>query len=200
MSFDKTKQHVLNRGNPPDSFLTELVEWARSEDDAVFAPNAVPVDIFTVIKSSLGSPVLAASDQPQFHWDSLLHRKAAMLETMRVHAGFESSWQWNEGVDKSNTTSQAHKTGEETGIFQVSFDSEWIGHNAMAPFAAQHGIDTPEKFIQAMKEDHKLALSYYARLARISIEWAGPLLRHGDNSVYPWLRRDSMAEFMQLLS
>ena len=43
-------------------------------------------------------------------------RRAAMLEVMRVHAGFESSLNWKEGVDRTNKTSMANVTGQETGI------------------------------------------------------------------------------------
>lgn len=193
--------HVFNRGRPPIAFLDELMSWAKKAPDEIFAPNTVPVEIFTVIKSSLGTPVIKDGlDAPLYGWDSLLHRKAALMEVMRVHAGMESSWNWKEGVDVTNATSQRNITGQETGIFQVSFDSTYLGDRAMKPFAEQHGIANPENFIAKMKTDHALALEYYARLARVSIRWAGPLLRHGEDSVYPWLRRPAMVEFMQLLA
>jgi hypothetical protein len=124
---------------------------------------------------------------------------------MRVHAGLESSWNWKEGVDKSNVASQKNKAGEEAGIFQVSFDSTYLdsaeGKNIMAAFLKANGKndDTPAAFIVAMKKDHALAFEYYARLVRVSIKWAGPLLRPVRDSVYPNLSRDSMREFMRLL-
>jgi hypothetical protein len=199
--FTASKEHVANRGVPSDSFLNELLDWARSAPGEIFAPNSVPVDIFTVIKSTLGSPAgKDGADTPIFHWDSLLHRKAALLETMRVHAGLEASWKWNEGVDTTNRTSMANVEGQETGIFQVSFDSTRLGAGEMKPFAKARGIDTPAKFIPAMKKDHALALEYYARLVRVSVRWAGPLMRHGADSVYPWLRRDAVAEFQSFLA
>lgn len=198
MNFSATKHSVSNRGVPPDSFLTELVEWAKNAHEDIFAPNAVPVDIFTVIKPNLATPAGAdPSGTPIFHWDSFLHRKSAMLEAMRVHAGFESSWNWREGVDTTNEHSQAHIEGQETGIFQVSYDSIYLGGAAMKPFALSHGIGLVEDFIREMKEDHPLALEYYARLVRVSIAWAGPLKRHEIN---PYLRRDAMLEFQNLLS
>ena len=40
MAFHATKQKVLNRGIPPDSFLTELVAWGRTASDDIFAPNS----------------------------------------------------------------------------------------------------------------------------------------------------------------
>src|SRR5215475_3259254 len=88
MNFSSTKKGVFNRGVPPDSFLTELVNWGKAAPDEIFAPNEV-VDIYNKIKDELGP------------WESPLHRRAAMLEVMRVLAGFESSWDWTEGVDTS---------------------------------------------------------------------------------------------------
>jgi hypothetical protein len=199
--FSACKSKVAKQGAPPDGFLIELIAWGSDAPDEIFAPNAVPVEIFSAIKSSLATPVgKDASGTPIYQWDNALHRRAALLETMRVHAGFESSWNWNEGVDKSNPASVAHKTGAETGIFQVSFDSEWLNHDAMKAFAVKHRIDTPETFIAAMKINHALAMEYYARLVRLNIRWAGPLMRHGSNSIYPWLSRAAVAEFKKFLT
>lgn len=192
---------VYNRGTPPGSFLDQLIEWARQAPDSIFAPNDVPVDIFTVIKPALATQI--GSDPVGgkiVQWESLLHRKAALCEAMRVHAGMESSWKWNEGVDVTNKRSVASLAGQETGIFQVSFDSTNIAFGAMKPFARERGINTIANFISKMKSNHPLALEYYARLSRISIRWAGPLLRHGNDSVYPWLSRASVAEFQTFLA
>src|SRR6266850_3787488 len=123
MKFVATKAKVSNRGEPPTSFLTELVEWGGSAADDIFSPNTNPSDIYADIEHIFGP------------WINLLHRRAAMLEVMRVHAGFESSWNWNEGVDRTNQTSMHNRNGEETGIFQVSFDSTFIADGAMKPFA-----------------------------------------------------------------
>lgn len=200
--------HLVNqRGRPPVAFLQELVAWGKTASRVspeIFTPNRVPVDAYAVIKSSLGTPNgNDASGTPVYRWDSYFHRVAAMLELMRVHAGRESSWNWNEGVDKTNKNSMKNKTGEETGIFQVSFDSTLLdsveGKDIMGGFAKAHDIETLEKFIPAMKANHPLAMEYYARLVRVSIAWAGPLVRHGADSVYPYLNRDSMNELMGFL-
>lgn len=192
MIFDETKAAIKNRGFPPNSFLTELVEWGRVASDDIFAPipnRLAPVepdpDVYVFLKPILGP------------WINLLHRRAAMLELMRVHAGFESTWNWYEGVDITNAASMRNKNGEETGIFQVSFDSTYLGAGAMKPFAVANGIGTVGSFIPKMKSDHKLALEYYARLVRVSIKWAGPLLRH---EVDQYLSRAAVAEFQQLLT
>lgn len=188
---------VFNRGRPTPPFLDEMLDWALTAPDEIFAPNPVPVEIFTVIKSHLATIIGENSAGRIYKWDSLLHRKGGLCEAMRVHAMMESSGNWREDVDKTNPRSVKNIKSRETGIFQVSFDS--TAHPGMMAFAKAHGIDTPEKFIPAMKKDHALALEYYARLVRVNIRWAGPLLRHGEDSIYPWLRRAAVAEFMGFL-
>lgn len=190
MMFNALKAKVANRGAAPDSFLKELIEWGHAAPAELFAPRPAPPDrpdpdVYAYLKPILGP------------WETLLHRRAVMLELMRVHAGFESSWNWKCGVDTTNHHSLTHIEGEETGIFQVSFDSTFLEHHAMKPFAVEHGIATAGSFIPAMKTNHKLALEYYARLVRISIKWAGPLLRH---EVDRYLSRAAVKEFQTLLS
>ncbi len=183
MIFGPCKSKVKNRGQPPDSFLTELVLWGRVAAEDIFAPNPNPADIYAFLRPIFGP------------WENLLHRRAAMLEVMRVHAGFESSWNWNEGHDPNNPNPDP--ASWETGTFQVSFDSTRIDNHAMLPFSVEHGIGTVGSFRTEMKSNHPLALEYYARLVRINIKWAGPLLRH---EVDPWLSRASVSQFEELLS
>jgi len=183
MNFLYSKARVLNRGNPPDSFLVALVDWAKNAPMELFAPNPEPLDIYTYVKPILGP------------WTSVEYRRGVMMEVMRVHAGFESSWNWNEGVDHTNQTSMSHITGQETGIFQVSFDSTYLAQGVMKTFASVFGIDTPETFIPEMKSNHKLALDYYAHLIRFNVQWAGPIKRH---EIDPWLSRKSSDELRVL--
>jgi hypothetical protein len=186
MVFNATKVLVSNRGVAPDEFLTEIVQWAKNSDDSIFAVNSY-FDIYSLVAPELGP------------WKGPLHRKAVMLEAMRVHAGFESSWKFNEGVDVTNNTSLTHITGEETGVFQVSFDSSYLGGptQPLKSFLEEVGIGSDiQKFIDSMKSDHQLAIEYYARLVRVNIKWAGPLVRREIN---PWLSRASVAEFESLL-
>jgi hypothetical protein len=71
-----------------------------------------------------------------------------MCEVLRVQAGFESDWRWDAGVDSENARSMAHMESEETGAFQVSFDSIGNGKAELLNFAKQHGIDTAENSLQ----------------------------------------------------
>lgn len=64
----------------------------------------------------------------------------------------------------------------------------------MLPFAVAHQIETPKKFIPAMKADHRLAVEYCTRLLRISTAWCGTI-----NKVITHVRRDAVEEFQTFL-
>ncbi len=205
--FAATLAMVVHRGRPPLPFLEALLKWGKGAPDEIFAPNRVPNDAYAVIKPFLATERgQDASGTRVFVWDSPLHRRAAMLELMRVHAGLESSWKQEEAVDRTNKTSMQDKTGEEAGMFQVSFNSTWLdsveGKDVMGNWLKANGVDDdkPETFIPRMKADLAFAMEFYARLVRVSIQWAGPLLRLTKDSVYPNLNRDAMLEFMRLLA
>lgn len=179
MDFIATKHPVLNRGVAPDSFLTEIIAWAIDAPDVLFEPNDAK-DIYSLIAPVLG-------EFPK----NLEYRRAQMLEAMRVHAGFESSWNWNEGVDTTNARSMSRVDGQETGIFQVSYDSAELSPD-LNTFLEECGIDNVNTFIAQMKLNHRLCLGYYARLVRVNIRWAGPLLT---GRILPWLSKDACDEF-----
>lgn len=195
--YVETKHPVQGRGVPPNSFLDELIAWAKGAEHAVFLPNDVPKDIFGVIHDTLGPWYLTPGEPEPY----LFHRRAAMCEAMRVHAGFESSWNWREGVDKTNQTSMHNIEGQETGIFQVSWDSTRLGTGKpMIVYLERHlatAATNPHEFVNAMKEYHSLALDYYAHLVRVNTRWAGPLLR---GEILPQLRQPAVEEFVRLLA
>ncbi|MFO1431086.1 MAG: hypothetical protein U1F76_13245 [Candidatus Competibacteraceae bacterium] len=183
MSYVATKQHVLNRGIPPDAFLAELVAWAKGAPEEIFAPNPYS-DIYSSVKNTLGP------------WQSNLHRKGVMLEVMRVLAGFESSWDWNAGRDVTNPTSDTPETME-AGAWQVSTNSMHFGSELKNLVMREvHTLD-PTAFQQAMKSNHPFAMEYIARLLRRTTHHNGPVLRH---EIDPWLRRDAVDEFIALVS
>lgn len=187
-----------DRGIPPTSFLNELIDWARMTELSVFDRNDVDVEMFTLIRPKLGPWHETPGEPIPF----IFHRRAALMEAMRVHAGYESSWNWNEGVDRTNQTSVANITGQETGIFQVSYDSTLLGGptRPMKKYLDDlFGKDSvgPQFFIEHMKKDHVFALDYYARLVRVNIKWAGPLL-HG--LIIKDLNPDAVEEFKNLLA
>jgi hypothetical protein len=178
MAYKATKQRVSNRGIPPDSFLDELVAWGKTAPDDIFAPNSAH-DIYSNVAGSLG-PWLGAG-----------YRRAAMLEIMRVLAGFESSWNWNQGKFTSTTPDTI-----EAGVFQVSADSMGFGAELRNLVVAKAGADDANTFQRAMKQNHVLAMEYIARLLRRTVEHNGPVLRH---EIDAWLHKDAVMEFLDLM-
>jgi hypothetical protein len=172
---------------PPFAFIDELIAWSRTAPDDIFTANDEPGDVMGRLCGVLGP------------WSGPLHRKAAMIELLRCLAGFESSWHWNEGVDKTNSRSQSHPESEEAGIFQVSYDSLGLerGHHTLRELFASQRIAGLRDFIDRMKGNHFFAFEYAARLLRINYRWDGPISRGEIDSS---LSRDAVAEIMTLLA
>lgn len=194
------KSKVFNRGVAPASFLAELIAWGKSAPDEIFAPNAF-FDIYSKVKPELGP------------YESPLHRRAVMLEVMRVLAGFESSWNWKEGVDASKSVGNTPENAE-AGAWQTSYDAR-----KTAPFLLEMlqtaGIRDGVAFQREMKRNHPFAMEFVARLMRKNVGHNGPLYRGEerkkvwpkrpklwaeDESIYPWLSRAAVAEFMEAIS
>jgi hypothetical protein len=183
MAYASLKQHVLNRGIPPDSFLEELIAWGKSAPEQIFMPNPYS-DVYSSVKNTLGP------------WKSNRHRRAVMLDAMRVLAGFESSWDWNEGRDLANPDSDIPETME-AGAWQVSANSMSFGTELKDLVMREvHTLD-PVAFQESMKSNHFFAMEYIARLLRRTIRHNGPVLRH---EIDQWLRRDAVDEFLALMS
>lgn len=188
MPFNFTRRTFSDHGPTPIGFLQDLLVWAKGAQDDIFTPNKEPDDAFGLLKRAV------TPDRP---WASLLHRKATLLDAAVVHAGYESDWNWQEAVDKTNRTSMANKTGEETGPWQVSFDSEWLRNGAMKPFAIAHNIASVDTFIPAMKGNKSLSCEYYFRLLRVSTRWAGPWNK---GWITGHISPEAIAEWQALLS
>ncbi len=188
--FDKCLSKVHNRGSAPEDFLNELVDWALEAPDEIFARNE-NFDIYSKIVSHLGP------------WDGLLHRKAAMLEVLRVLGGFESSWDWNEGPDSTNPNSNTDCT-EEAGIFQCSGDSMNFDSSLrnLLETHSSNGSTTCKMFQKVTKQNHEFAMEYCARLIRLTTLHHGPIKRDKPSSkdhIYAWIRRDCVDEFRNFL-
>src|SRR3954454_12933405 len=182
MSYSATKQHVADRGNPPDDFLDELVGWGKSAPEEIFEPNEVS-DVYSSVMNTLGP------------WEKPPHRRAVMLEVMRVLAGFESSWKWNEGRDVNNPDSVTAETIE-AGAWQVSANAMHFGQELKDLVKKALGTLDPNAFQKGMKSDHPLAMEFIARLLRRTTQHNGPVKRH---EIDPWLRRDAVSEFQTLV-
>jgi len=199
MIFHDTKKGVFNRGVPPDDFLSQLVDWGKTAAEDIFAPND-HYDIYNKVKPELGP------------YETPLNRRAVMLEVMRVLAGFESSWDWTEGIDTSRTGTDTDENAE-AGAWQVSYDSRRIDP-VLFQMLIGKGIMSGIEFQRIMKFEHPFAMEYIARLMRAKNGWKanGPLykgneraairksLRGPEQSIYPWISRGATIEFEALLS
>ncbi|HEX8308155.1 MAG TPA: hypothetical protein VF645_07010 [Allosphingosinicella sp.] len=183
MAYGALKAEVKNRGRPPDSFLDELIAWGLDAPDEIFARNE-DHDIYASVRAVLGP------------WRDILHRRAAMLEVMRVLAGFESSWRWTEGRDVTNSTSVTPATIE-AGAWQVSANSMSFGPELKALVVGRVGSADGSAFQAAMKSDHPLAMEYVARLLRRTVNHHGPVKRH---EIDAWLSKDAVEEFIDCLT
>ena len=182
MAYHALKAQVKNRGKAPDSFLDELIAWGKDAPDEIFVKNDAH-DVYSSVRPTLGP------------WRDNQHRRAVMLEVMRVLAGFESSWDWNEGRDVTNPTSNTATTTE-AGAFQVSANSMSFGPELKALVLAHAGATDGETFQAAMKSDHPLAMEYIARLLRRTVNHNGPVKRH---EIDAWLRKDAVEEILEQL-
>ena len=162
--YDFQGHEVSNRGVPPDDFLRQLVVWGKQAPLQIFDANA-QYDIYSSVSTALGP------------WHGLYHRRAVMLEVMRVLAGFESSWRWTEGRDIKNPSSNTAVTTE-AGAWQVSANSMSFGAELKALVKAHAGKTDGVSFQAAMKRDHPLAMEYIARLLRRTTRHNGPVSRH----------------------
>lgn len=182
MNWKATLTTVSNRESAPVSFLEELVSWGKTAPDEIFAPrkdDPGEMDIYTSISSTLGP------------WMGLQHRKAAMLEVLRVLAGFESSWDWSEGHD-TNNPSENNPLTKSAGAFQVSANSMVFGADLKALINKVVGTFEPNAFRDAMRSNHPLAIEYAARLLRHTARHNGPVKR---GEIHKYLNRAAVQEF-----
>jgi hypothetical protein len=181
-NFVGCREKVFNRGRPPVAFLNELVDWGVSAPAEIFTRNN-RTDIYSVVSDELGP------------WANDLERRAAMLEVLRVLAGFESSWKWNAGPDTNNPDSNTACT-EEAGILQCSGDSMNFDGSLKQLLRTVSGRTDCISFQRTTKTEHKFALEYCARLLRFTVAHHGPVR---DHHIQPELRRDAMAELLGFL-
>jgi len=163
---------------PPVQFLDELVDWALLAPDEIFLPNAV-FDIYSSVVTQLGP------------YGFTVHRKAVMLEVLRVLSGWETMWDWNHGVHASKKTAKTSHT-EEAGAFQVSADSMDLTKGLKDFARATLGATDDATFIAGTKSNHRFAIEYAARLLGVTVEHHGTIL---NKHIHPELRRAAVTEF-----
>jgi hypothetical protein len=161
----------VHGSKPPVSFLDELVDWALRASDDLFLANT-GFDIYSSVVRQLGPYGIGA------------HRKAVMLEVLRVLAGRETMWNWNAGVDAGKSVAKTSHN-EEAGAFQVSADSMGLDQSLKDYAQATLGGTDDATFISGTKSNHPFAIEYTVRLLRITIRHHGPIVHghiHGELS------------------
>ncbi|PNG49960.1 MULTISPECIES: hypothetical protein [unclassified Variovorax] len=183
--FVAAKKKVHNRGVAPDAFLDEIVAWAKTAPDDVFAPRPQH-EIYSDVAPVLGP----------FTPGDMRQRRAVMLEVLRVLAGYESSWRWTAGVDTTNPDSNTPCTIE-AGIFQVSGNSMNFDQSLKDLVRAAAGTLDCETFQAVTKANHAFAIEYCARLLRFTLKHHGPIR---DKHIHQWLSKEAVAEFEKALA
>ncbi len=123
---------------------------------------------------------------------------------MRVLAGFESSWDWTAVliVDEpvlGNPNHNGSGDGRSVAMHAMSLAAAkqtWFSISRGRRERHGHNSFDGNDFQLAMKQDHPLAMEYIARLLRHTVNHNGPVKRH---EIDPWLRKDAVTEFLQLL-
>jgi hypothetical protein len=211
MQFNETL-HKVGHGHdsPPPGFLLELVNFGRRMLDSAGAVELTVINHHPEDALSKLFPIVGPwqGTKGDFVWCA--HRLAAILEGLRVHAGFEADWRWTCGVDTTNASSMKYPSREETGVFQVSYDSLGLDKDGKLlalcrrKFGEDFHADEPRtggpcirKFIAGMKEDKQVALEYAANLYRLTTRWAGPWNRgEVQKAIWP----PSCAELLTLIT
>lgn len=187
------RSKVYNRGAPREDFLEKLVAWGRIAPDEVFTRND-NYDVYSHVAYRLGP------------WRNDLHRRAAMLEVLRVLGGFESAWNWDAGPDIGAPGPQTVCT-KEAGIFQCSGNSMNFDKSLKNLLISTAGSSDCATFRSTSKRNHTFAIEYCARLLRFTVRHHGPLKRRRNSrtnprqsSIHPFLSKNAVTEFEQLLS
>lgn len=191
MSYKALLQSVVHgkkniRESPKPAFLDELIKWGRAAPDEIFEPRGY--DNIYLAESTVLGP-----------YRDNAHRRAVMLEVMRVLGGFESSWNWKEGVDKHPQKEKKTPMTSEAGLWQISANSMNLAQELKDLAKARIGTTTDGlKFQQVMKADHNFAMEYTARLLRNTIQHNGPTRRHA-LEIDHYVRLDAVQEFLDIL-
>lgn len=187
MTFKAALSTVSNRGSLTKETLSEFVQWAAPAPDEIFAPkkdDSGETDIYTAVKPYLGP------------WEGLEHRRAVMLEVLRVTMLFESSGNWKEDYDKHNPDENT-SLKKSAGPFQVSPNSLYFGADLKSLVNGVVGNLDPDAFRAAMMSNHRLAIEYAARLLRHTIRHNGPVNRGEINA---WLKKEAVKEFQSAIA
>lgn len=177
--YSATLSPVADHGSPTPDWLDVLVDTIAGMPDECFSENP-HADIYANLAPVLGP------------YTNILQRRAVMCEGLRVLAGFESSWNWQEGEDMS--APRGRPLSEiESGAFQESANSLAFDSSLAACLLRYAGAVDAETFIREMKAQPDLCVEYTARLTRFTVKTNGPLI---SGRVREHVNPAAVAEFM----
>ncbi len=189
--------NVHNRGKPTEDMVMEIIDLVGLMDYSDFEVND-NYDIYSHM-------------QPKFaeFTKDIDSRRALMAGVLVNLAGWESSWDWTEGVDTTNPASMANKCGEEAGLLQTSADS-MANFNASSGGSLKAFFDESckeytggtdcERFIKCSKDPgglHYFTIQYTAKLLRHTTNHHGPIKRKSD--VYSSLSTECVRQIRSFL-
>lgn len=204
MKFKAAFEEVFNRGRMKRAFLEEMVKVIGEMPEDIFLSDN-EIDVFGKGASKLGP------------YETVLDRRAAMCEFLRVLGLFESGGDHREGVDTSRLGADTPENAE-AGAWQASYDSRRLHPDLLAMLEGYRselvpsGIHDGVTFQRVMKFDHGFSIRYAATLMSHNAMHNGPLykgaerakirlsLRGEKHSIYPYLSRAAMAEFKEALT
>jgi hypothetical protein len=171
-------KYVPQRGYPKADVVEDIVKWVYSASPEYFEPNDSKMDIYNSVLPELGP------------YTSITHRRAVMAESLIILAARESSWDWNEGRDRSASNTSAETM--EAGIFQTSCNARNLKpvSDSLKAIMAAHGVSNCAQFITTTKTNKVFALGFTTKLLRYRTDHHGPVLR---GEINPYLRKSCVA-------
>ena len=192
---ESCKSRIYNPSKPPQAPNNHIVQRAKKSPNTYYTANSY-TDVYSLVK-----PKLAPDG-----WRNLKHRRAAGIESLIVLGAYESSFDWTEGRDWSNSSSGTACT-EEAGMWQTSGNTLtgdlYKGMGLKDLFIKECSgypiANDCRRFIKCTKAESKrdFATSYTWLVIRRTLLHHGPLIRKSD--VYSHLRVQCMLDLEKLL-
>jgi hypothetical protein len=163
------------RGTPKKDVVEEIIEYVSEMPDSDFSVNA-KYDIYSHMAPKFSE-----------YTKGIKKRRALMAAVLTNLAGWESTWDWNEGIDTTNISSTKSKCSEEAGLLQTSGDAMNFDKSLVRLFESSCKAYTKgtkcDRFIACSKDpgaNHRFTVIFTAMLLRHTTNHHGPIKRKSD--------------------
>lgn len=171
-------ERVYNRGKPPTQFLLDLYDfiYEHRNNPVLVGENSQPKDVFRYLSTEL-----------KLEKGMSMNKRAARLyELMRVSGGMESSWDWDQGRDRSASNYDYYT--REAGIFQTSPNSHvyydgaykrWHYLDDLMGMKPRQGSPVNKQWNMFMKDykNKTVIMQHHAFMLRHNYRHYGPMIR-----------------------